>query len=228
MKLRDIRLWQWLFLAIAFGIVLVWVHAGSDGFGDGAWRPGLDRSQFESYLGLSTLPAGSEIFHNLTIYPNRDGKTYVSGEYIDLANQSRYRKFEYFADESPDLRELLRTKYPSVHFTYAWWQDRPAQRAFWFGLPLCLIGLICPTLIRVFASKPPRAAIVTRSAAEPVAVAPSQIDELVEETALVQPSAAVAALRSEPQEPVPSAATEEDKNYEGEFYPVARHPAHKE
>src|SRR5690242_17829054 len=187
MKLREIRLWQWLLLAIAFGGALAWVHTGADRFGDGAWRPGLDNAQFESLLRLSKLPTGTEVFRDLTIYPSRDRKTYIAGEHLDLANPDRYRKFEYFADESLNIREVLRTKYPSVHFTYAWWEDVRVQRAFWFGLPLCLIGLICPALVRAFASKLPPATEDIQQAPPPVPIVQPWVEPPIGPPAVVNP-----------------------------------------
>ena len=101
------------------------------------------------------------------------------------------------------------------------------QRAFWFALPMCLLGLICPAIIRAFVSRPKLAAAEVETKVEPPAplsvampepdLMPAPIEPQLQPTEPV-----VVALSSQPLEAVPAASEEEEKDYKGEYYPVAR------
>ncbi|HTL28319.1 MAG TPA: hypothetical protein VL282_03830 [Tepidisphaeraceae bacterium] len=233
MKLRQIKTWQWLLAGVAMGVALAWLHAGNQTFGDGSWRPGINQSQFESLLRMTKLPHAPQIFKNLTIYPTIDNKTYVCGEYlINLSDPKRFAKFEMFTTNN--ARALLKSKYPAVSYTYAWWRDARVERAFWLAFPVCLIGAICPMLIRAFGSMrdlPPQPVATTEPPAPPAAPSFELPEpEPLQKTIAPEPQVAapaVAALSSEPLEPAPIAGQEEEKNFKGEFYPVARNVLRK-
>jgi hypothetical protein len=224
MKLVEIKLWHWLAASLLLSIALVWLHASSQEFGDGAWRPGIDQPQFESLLRMTKLPHPPKVFNDLTIYPTIDGKTYVSGEFlINLSDPTHYRKFEMFATNPVDVRAFLKTKYPNVSYTYAWWRDVRVQRAFWFALPVCLIGAICPIVVRRFGAK------IEVLADEPAALQPAATIALPDVEAAPPPApepepvpAAVAALSTEPLEPNAVQTQGEEKDYKGQYDPVAR------
>jgi hypothetical protein len=163
MGIESIKQWQWagIGLLVGLGVATVRVQTGASAPLDD--RPGILLHQFVGMLsvhGADDQPA----VRALTIYPELDGKVFVTGELARGADSPSptFRPFQLntpvpfkipFGPDAPSanytVRDHLAQNHPDVKYRYAWWASDRAQYALWTGGSLLVIGGLWPLLLRL-------------------------------------------------------------------------------
>lgn len=231
--------WQWAILSLVLGGLGIWLYGQRDTIP----RNPADRVTPDTFLDElnDRLPNGKSPVSNVAIYPWHDGVRLVTyklatpnGDAIEYSNHFLYEKS---AQGSPPEQLGAIAASAGVASRAVHWVGPPIRlMLLWGGGTVIVVGILWPLILhrlskRGYGPKLPEPAEPGPQIPAPVEFAP----EIPEPAASQTPGAPPVPAASTPppvqlsSEPLPETApppAEEEKDYRGEYYPVA-HPRHE-
>ncbi len=250
--LLRLKFWQWTLTGIALGIVLAWVY-GEPSFVPRDSSARVDLKFFAAQVHGLPLSNGQLRATNIILYPPHDGVVLVHFDSAETGDDGPITVPRFFYSTNDNIASRLTDL--KVPFRYAWWANPICCSAALVGSSTLIVGIAWPLLLGLlvragfgpknldpeydlnrFSSAPeeskPKPQVTSADLAKV-----RELDRMIEaklqsdtsDTVAIAPAAAPTTpqrLSAGPLEAAPDLRTQEQKDYEGQFYPVA-HPKHK-
>ena len=231
--------WEWGILSLVLGGLGIWLY----GQRDTVPRNPADRVTQDTFLDelSDRLPDGKSPVRDVVIYPWHDGVRLVTyklatpnGNAIEYSNHFLYEKS---AQGSPPEQLGAIAASAGVASRAVHWVGPPIRLIIlWGGGTVIVVGLLWPLILhrlskQGYGPKLPQPAESGPQIPAPVEFAPEIPEPVAPQTTEAPPAPAASTpppvqLSSEPMPETAPPPAEEDKDYRGEYYPVA-HPRHE-
>jgi prepilin-type N-terminal cleavage/methylation domain-containing protein/prepilin-type processing-associated H-X9-DG protein len=251
--LLRFKFWQWTLGGIALGLLLAWVY-GDRSFAPNDSSARVDLKFFAAQVHGQPLANGQLRATNITLYPTHDGIILVRFDSAETDTTGPITVPRFFYSTNDNIPNRLTAL--KVPFRYAWWANPIWSRSALFGSSTLVVGVAWPLLLRLLVRAGYGPKIVeseydlNRFSSEPEQSKPKpemtdadlakvrELDQMIEanlsqsdtsDTVAIAPSAKPATIQRLAGGPLESSAgltAQEQKDYEGQFYPVA-HPKNK-